>query len=670
MCEADSITVDPHKSGYVPYPAGGLCYKDERSKFLITWTGPYIDGGAGDVESMGVYGLEGSKPGAAPVAVYISNEVIGLHRGGYGALLGEAMFTSVKMYSQWATMSLDSDVLVVTPFIMLPAEREGKSEGEIDEQRRYIKEFITDRPNNELVKDEKAMALVKQMGSDMSINAFACNFRVSRDGPLNTDVAEASYLNARIIERLSVSRVDDDARKKPMMLMGTELEKERYGECLKAFKKRLGLDENDEAPLAGLCNVSMTPFPTAGNFVRELADAFRKVAEEEVQNCWRCIQASAAVHSFIMQGTDKIYLTYLPMFNVGNYRQQLIVSAELPRHAALAYMQAQKASPEAIFTVHTSNKALLASILHERRCTVDIHQGLPIIHGINAEKNGLSLTNVELNNITVIKHTSLAPRHLGQKYPPLMPFFLYGNDKQQHIDHVLLKNPNAQLSAPSVVLQVDPMSINAELREGDIVILNDIREVATQPYGRSHHPDFFAPGRTFDISIYTDPFRDQHGIEPLHIHTLFDKLDLDQPKARGKLTLGNSVYVDDMHLNRDTVPELCITPKEQLTRDQLLLSVTEDYQTITEDITRVSSHSNALAAPDIEQHFLQMSYLPEKYALQRTSSLVEAAEAVHVSRFAMRQPSDGYSRVMAMRQGWKDAFNKALVEHEVRSANV
>lgn len=28
MRYADSITVDPHKSGYIPYPAGGLCYKD------------------------------------------------------------------------------------------------------------------------------------------------------------------------------------------------------------------------------------------------------------------------------------------------------------------------------------------------------------------------------------------------------------------------------------------------------------------------------------------------------------------------------------------------------------------------------------------------------------------------------------------------------------------
>lgn len=54
---ADSITVDPHKAGYIPYPAGGLCYRDERMRYLVTWTSPYLSRGA--VTSMGIYGVEG-----------------------------------------------------------------------------------------------------------------------------------------------------------------------------------------------------------------------------------------------------------------------------------------------------------------------------------------------------------------------------------------------------------------------------------------------------------------------------------------------------------------------------------------------------------------------------------------------------------------------------------
>ncbi|KAL8700488.1 MAG: hypothetical protein Q9224_000947 [Gallowayella concinna] len=58
MRYADSITVDPHKAGYIPYPAGGLCYRDGRMRFLITWTSPYISG-TGTTESIGIFGVEG-----------------------------------------------------------------------------------------------------------------------------------------------------------------------------------------------------------------------------------------------------------------------------------------------------------------------------------------------------------------------------------------------------------------------------------------------------------------------------------------------------------------------------------------------------------------------------------------------------------------------------------
>lgn len=53
----DSITVDPHKSGYIQYPAGGLLYRDQRMRFLITWTSPIVY--RDDKGSIGVYGVEG-----------------------------------------------------------------------------------------------------------------------------------------------------------------------------------------------------------------------------------------------------------------------------------------------------------------------------------------------------------------------------------------------------------------------------------------------------------------------------------------------------------------------------------------------------------------------------------------------------------------------------------
>ncbi|KAJ1311922.1 hypothetical protein OPQ81_010382 [Rhizoctonia solani] len=93
---ADSITIDPHKSGYIPYPAGGLCYRDGRMRFLVTWLNPDVYKDSDADEGMGVYGVEGSKPGAAPVGAWVAHRVMGLHKNGYGSLLGEAMFSSTK----------------------------------------------------------------------------------------------------------------------------------------------------------------------------------------------------------------------------------------------------------------------------------------------------------------------------------------------------------------------------------------------------------------------------------------------------------------------------------------------------------------------------------------------------------------------------------------------
>lgn len=85
------------RSGYVNYPAGGLCYRDGRMKYLITWTSPIVYHAGDEEGSMGVYGVEGSKPGAAAVATWLTHRMLKLNPDGYGRLLGEAVFTCTKV---------------------------------------------------------------------------------------------------------------------------------------------------------------------------------------------------------------------------------------------------------------------------------------------------------------------------------------------------------------------------------------------------------------------------------------------------------------------------------------------------------------------------------------------------------------------------------------------
>ena len=68
------VTIDPHKAGFCQYPAGALAYRNGTMKGFITLQAPEVFHGEDDV-SVGVYGLEGSKPGAAAAGVMLAHRV-------------------------------------------------------------------------------------------------------------------------------------------------------------------------------------------------------------------------------------------------------------------------------------------------------------------------------------------------------------------------------------------------------------------------------------------------------------------------------------------------------------------------------------------------------------------------------------------------------------------
>ena len=90
MERTDSVTIDPHKLGFVPYPAGAVSFRDRRSRDLIAIEAPYIfHRGTSAAGYIGRFILEGSKPGAAAAAVWMSHKVLPLDARGYGRLIGE-----------------------------------------------------------------------------------------------------------------------------------------------------------------------------------------------------------------------------------------------------------------------------------------------------------------------------------------------------------------------------------------------------------------------------------------------------------------------------------------------------------------------------------------------------------------------------------------------------
>ncbi len=80
----DSVTIDPHKWGYVQYPAGAVLNRNGETRRLTTFTSVYI-GESGSVKpvgpNVGIFGLEGSRAGAAAAAVFLSHRRIELITG-------------------------------------------------------------------------------------------------------------------------------------------------------------------------------------------------------------------------------------------------------------------------------------------------------------------------------------------------------------------------------------------------------------------------------------------------------------------------------------------------------------------------------------------------------------------------------------------------------------
>lgn len=94
MCHVDSITVDPHKSGYIPYSAGAITVKDKRILKLISYEAAYVESGSSDDIALGHSIMEGSKAGATAAAVWATHKAVPLNLNGYGCVIAPGIVTA------------------------------------------------------------------------------------------------------------------------------------------------------------------------------------------------------------------------------------------------------------------------------------------------------------------------------------------------------------------------------------------------------------------------------------------------------------------------------------------------------------------------------------------------------------------------------------------------
>ncbi|EDO30282.1 predicted protein [Nematostella vectensis] len=225
----DTVTIDPHKSGFCPYPGGAICYRDKRINDFLA-VSSRVNYYHGDV-MLGNVGIEGSKPGAAAAGIVMAHRVVGLHQGGYGHILAECMFASKLMYCMWTCLARDDDPFFVIPTKPLPPDRT------YQEHIKYMRDNIIGRTNAEIAKNAEAMEYLREIGPDTLIPCFTWNLKG------NTNVNLLNRMVEVLLADLSMSRDNKPAHRLPMVITASTHRHEQMSDSLNKLKQRLGVTD-------------------------------------------------------------------------------------------------------------------------------------------------------------------------------------------------------------------------------------------------------------------------------------------------------------------------------------------------------------------------------------------------------------------------------------------
>ncbi|RDU23873.1 pyridoxal phosphate-dependent decarboxylase family protein [Anaerosacchariphilus polymeriproducens] len=279
LSSADTITIDPHKAGFIPYPAGSLCYRDGRLRYLITFKADYIH--SDPDTNIGIFGIEGSKPGAAAAAVWMAHKSIPLNKTGYGQILGECIYSTKIYYCYWLTIAKENDNFSIQTLIPLPNKIMDLDNKNVilsgtEEILSYIRNNIIGKTNEEIAANSKALALLQQIGSDVLINSFIVNFKVN--GKVNHDLNKLNLLNEKLFNMFSITTTEQALKNKvEYILTLSKFNSDTYKEAFSRICNNWGINTVDLSnySLNFLINTILQPWPNNHEFVEEIMHSFK-----------------------------------------------------------------------------------------------------------------------------------------------------------------------------------------------------------------------------------------------------------------------------------------------------------------------------------------------------------------------------------------------------------
>jgi glutamate/tyrosine decarboxylase-like PLP-dependent enzyme len=134
MKEADSIVIDPHKHGLQPYGCGCVLFRDPGIGRMYKHDSPYTYFSSAELH-LGEISLECSRPGAAAVALWATQRLLPLERGGeFASGLSACRSAALGLYerlrsdSRWAVpFPPELDILVWAPRAATASEASRRS---------------------------------------------------------------------------------------------------------------------------------------------------------------------------------------------------------------------------------------------------------------------------------------------------------------------------------------------------------------------------------------------------------------------------------------------------------------------------------------------------------------------------------------------------------------
>ena len=232
MPNADTITLDCHKMGYIPYPAGALAVKDKRILDIVTYKAAYVEG-KGDPVQLGPFIMEGSKAGAAAGAVWVTHRAVPLNITGYGKIIACSIEGADYFYKC---------IKEIQPFVAA----NGKT---------YTATSLTT--------------------PDFNVVVFAFN-EVG-----NTNLEKMNELNERIYNRCSY--VSGPVYQKRFITSKTILTEHEYGDVPKLFVEKLSIPEEEWKKIKNVYVLRaciMSPFLANNTTFREYWGRFIQIMKD------------------------------------------------------------------------------------------------------------------------------------------------------------------------------------------------------------------------------------------------------------------------------------------------------------------------------------------------------------------------------------------------------